>query len=100
MLTLGAVGLYIRLSSRGFTGEKVALRMRKFVGRYMRVHEKYACGTVNTRGTTTHGLGTLVGSVCGKLGPHTRPSCYVYCLHRAQNGQNLHLRINYALHLN
>ena len=30
-----------------------------------------------------------VGSVLGKPGPHTHPSCYLYCLHRARNGQNL-----------
>ena len=35
------------------------------------------------------GLATSVGSVFGKPGPHTRPSCYVYCLHCARNGQNL-----------
>ena len=51
VLTLGAVGVYKPVFSR-FHGlairhQQVALRMRKFVGvyTYMRVHEKYACGT-------------------------------------------------------
>ena len=51
VLTLGAVGVYKPVFSR-FHGlaimhQQVALRMRKFVGEYtyMRVHEKYACGT-------------------------------------------------------
>ena len=34
--------------------------------------------------TFERGLATSVGSVFGKPGPRTRPSCYVYCLHRAR----------------
>ena len=53
MLTLGAVGMYIYarlLAVSRTTSMEVALRMREFVGvhneyTYMRVHEKYACGT-------------------------------------------------------
>ena len=59
---------------------------------YMRVHEKYACGTDTQLPASVlenSGLATSVGSVFGKPGPHTRPLCYVYCLHRARNGQNL-----------
>ena len=50
VLTLGAVGVYTPVFSRAIYLYVVALRMRKFVGvhneyTYMRVHEKYACGT-------------------------------------------------------
>ena len=56
----------------------------------MRLNEKYACGTdTQLQLLENSGLATSVGSVFGKPGPHTRPSCYVYCLHRARNGQNL-----------
>ena len=65
-------------------------------------HEKYACAytrkthAVQIRSyqqllgnSETHGLATSVGSVFGKPGLRTRPSCYFYCLHRARNEQNL-----------
>ena len=63
----------------------------------MRVHENYAdthavytdTQLYTSFSETAHGLATSVGSVFGKPGPHTRPSCYFYCLHRARNGQNL-----------
>ena len=59
---------------------------------YIRVHKKYACGTDTQLPASVlenSGLATSVGSVFGKPEPHTRPSCYVYCLHHARNGQNL-----------
>ena len=75
------------------------IHMRKFVGIPFCLHiytcaytrtmhaDRYAATsfskTVNTRASY------VVGCVFGKPGPHTRPSCYFYCLHRAQNWQNL-----------
>ena len=74
----------------------------------MRVHEnthavqirmqyRYACSTdthavqicTQLPASRKPGLATSVGSVFGKPGPRTRPSCHFYCLHRAGNGQNL-----------
>ena len=60
------------------------IRMRKFV------YEKNACGIYRYAATgrlLEHRLATSVGSVLGKPGPPTHPSCYFSCLHRAQNGQ-------------